>query len=356
MTKNLRQCCGIDVSKDTLDLVIMSLNDDFDFKIVSSGKFENNKKDIKKLITWIKRHQIKDLPLQVIMEATGVYHEQLAYMLYDNDFQLAVVLPNKISNYARSTNVRRIDDKVSARHIAEFGLVKKIDNWTKPDVCLLKIKGLSREREQLIDERTRVKNQQHAKEYAAEMDKHTLLRAKQHIKFLNKLIQEVENQIQEIVKENEWLKKKIDHICTLKGIGFITAITVISETNGFNLIRNNQQLVCYAGYDVNNKQSGTSVNTKSRISHKGNKHIRKALYFPALTAVQRDPNFSKFYNRLFERQKVKMKSYVAVQRKLLILIYTLWKNEEAYNPNHLIEKNLEQSLKTALTELDHVRS
>ena len=86
--------------------------------------------------------------------------------------------------------------------------------------------------------------------------------------------------------------------------------------------------VCYAGYDINNKQSGTSVNTKARISHKGNKHIRKALYFPALTAVQHDQPLSNFYNRLFDRQKIKMKSYVAVQRKLLILIYTLWKKEK----------------------------
>ena len=66
-------------------------------------------------------------PLQVVMEARGVYHEQLAYTLYDHDFQLAVVLPNKVANYCRITDVRRIDDKISARHIAEFGFTKKKD-------------------------------------------------------------------------------------------------------------------------------------------------------------------------------------------------------------------------------------
>lgn len=357
MTKVLRQCCGIDVSKDTLDAVLMILHEDFDLKIVSSGQFENNKKGIKKLMAWIKRHQINELPLQVVMEATGIYHEQLAYTLYDNDFQLAVVLPNKIANYCRSTDVRRINDTISARHIAEFGLLKKIDNWKKPDPSLLKLKSLCREREQLIKERSRVKNQKHAKEYAAEMDKSTLRRANQHIKFLDKLIQEIEKQIQEIVKETNWLKEKIENICTIKGVGLITAVIIIAETDGFNLIRNSRQLVCYAGYDVNNKQSGTSVNTKPRISHKGNKHIRKALHFPALTAVKHEPTFSNFYNRLFDRQKIKMKSYVAVQRKLLVLIFTLWKNEEAYDPEKSNGiKLLEQPLQTALTELDHVRS
>ena len=355
--KVLRQCCGIDVSMDTLDIVLMTLQEDFEFKTVSSGQFANTKKDIKKLMNWVKRHQLNDLPLQVVMEATGVYHEQLAYTLYDNGFELAVVLPNKVANYCRSTDVRRIDDKISARHIAEFGLLKKIDNWTKPDVSLLKLKGLSREREQLLNERTRAKNQQHAKEHMAEVDKFTLKRAKQHIKFLDKLIDQIETQMKDIVDQTPWLKKKINYICSLKGVGFITATIVIAETNGFNLIRNSRQLVCYAGYDVNNKQSGTSVNTKPRISHKGNKHIRKALYFPALTAVQNDEQSSNFYNRLFERQKIKMKSYVAVQRKLLILIYTLWKKEERYNPEYYKDKFLlEQPREAALTELDQVRS
>ena len=355
--KVLRQCCGIDVSMDALDVVLMTLQEDFELKIVSSGQFANTKKDIKKLMNWVKRHQLNDLPLQVVMEATGVYHEQLAYALYDNGFELAVVLPNKVANYCRSTDVRRIDDKISAKHIAEFGLLKKIDNWTKPDASLLKLKGLSREREQLLNERTRAKNQHHAKEHMAEVDKFTLKRAKQHIKFLDKLIDQVETQMKEIVGQTPWLKKKIEYICSLKGVGFITATIVIAETNGFNLIRNSRQLVCYAGYDINNKQSGTSVNTKARISHKGNKHIRKALYFPALTAVQHDQLLSNFYNRLFDRQRIKMKSYVAVQRKLLILIYTLWKKEERYNPEYYKDKFLlEQPREAALTELDQVRS
>ena len=355
--KVLRQRCGIDVSMDTLDAVMMILKENFELKIVSSGQFANTKKGIKKLMNWVKRHQLSSLSLQVVMEATGVYHEQLAYTLYDNYFQLAVVLPNKVANYCRSTDVRRVDDKISAKHIAEFGLLKKIDNWTKPDACILKLKGLSREREQLINERTRAKNQQHAKEHMVEADKFTLRRAKQHIKFLNKLIDQVENQMKEIVNQNPWLKKKIEYICSLKGVGFITTAIVVAETDGFNLIRNSRQLVCYAGYDVNNKQSGTSVNTKARMSHKGNKHIRKALYFPALTAVQNDEQLSNFYNRLFERQKIKMKSYVAVQRKLLILIYTLWKKEEKYNPEYRKDKFLlEQPQEAALTELDQVRS
>ena len=85
---------GIDVSMDTLDVVLMTLQRGFEFKTVSSGQFANTKKDIKKMMNWVlKDINLNDLPLQVVMEARGVYHEQLAYTLYDHDFQLAVVLP-----------------------------------------------------------------------------------------------------------------------------------------------------------------------------------------------------------------------------------------------------------------------
>jgi hypothetical protein len=48
-----------------------------------------------------------------------------------------------------------------------------------------------------------------------------------------------------------------------------------------------------------------------------------------------------------------MKAYVAVQRKMLMLIYTLWKKNEVYNPS---KKFLEQPVEAALTELDYIRS
>ena len=52
------------------------------------------------------------------------------------------------------------------------------------------------------------KPKQHAKEHMVEIDKFTLKRAKQHIKFLDKLIDQVETQMKEIVGQTPWLKKK----------------------------------------------------------------------------------------------------------------------------------------------------
>jgi len=353
MEKVIRQCVGIDVSKDTLDAALGYLHEDFKVEVYATSQFENNVKGFKQLMGWMKKLKHRDFPCQVVVEATGVYHESLVYTLAKGCFEIAVVLPNKIRNYCRSTNIRTVTDKISARQIAEFGLVKRLENWVPPDNEILYLKGLCRERIQLLQEKTIATNRKHSHDYSILATKGTTQRSKKRISFIEKQISEIEQEVKETINNNPWLKKKIENICTLKGVGMITAVTIIAETNGFNLIRNARQLVCYAGYDVVVKESGTSVRSKSKISHKGNKYIRRALHFPAISAVGCDHSFSAFYTRLFERQKIKMKTYVAVQRKLLILIYTLWKTDQAYDPlyQHNSQIFLEQPNEAALTEL-----
>lgn len=93
------------------------------------------------------------------------------------------------------------------------------------------------------------------------------------------------------------------------------------------------QLVSYAGYDVVENQSGKRVG-RSRISKKRNAHIRRALHMPALNVKRwHKPTFLALWERVYQRRKIKMVAYVAVQRKLLVLIYTLWKNGQIYDPH-----------------------
>ena len=396
--KIIRQCVGIDCSKDTLDAAISFLYADFQEHVHATEIFKNTPPGIKRLLRWMKKLCLPELPFQVVVEATGVYHENLAYTMITNDVAIAIVLPVKIRNYCRSTDVRTSTDAISAKQIASFGLVKKLDNWTPPDEVFRQLRALSRERTQLLNEKTMVSNRQHAYYYSTLMSAGIEKRSKHRNKFLENQITEIEQEMKTILDVHPSLKEKVEMVCSIKGVGWLTVVTIAAETNGFNLIRNSRQLVCYAGYDVIVKDSGTSVKSKPRISYKGSKHIRAALHFPAITAVKHNKPIKAFYERLFERQKVKMKSYVAVQRKLLVLIYTLWKKDEQYNPyfqhpsniqeqpigaiakkiadthpavlqeemenkrviksnydTHLY-KNLEQPVTVALTELDHVRS
>ena len=330
--KIVKQSVGIDCSKDELVTCFAVMDEDFEISYKATQIFSNTKKGFEQLVKFACKILDCDCKICFVVEVTGVYHQALAEYLYDGNYPVSVVLPNKANRFAQTLNVRTVTDKTASHALATMGLEKKLDMWKKPDPVHYGLKKLTRERSSLIDERTQIKNELHAETSGAWPSKRTIERISKRISFINKQITEIENEIQGIIKSYPWLAEKIKKICSVKGLGWLTVITIVSETDGFNLVTNRGQLVSYAGYDVIEKQSGTSVKGKSKISKKGNKHIRRALHFPALTAVKHDQRIGMFYKRLEDRQKIKMKAYTAVQRKLLMLIYTLWKKDQVYDP------------------------
>jgi transposase len=269
------------------------------------------------------------------MEATGVYHEPLAYFLDQQGSDISIVLPNKISNYFRTLDVKTITDKTASEAIARFGLERTLDNWKRPAAVFKKLRQLTRERDQVVGHRTMTKNQLHAEQAEAEPNKSSVARMKKQIQFLSKQEQEIRAEIAALIQQDEGVKKSIKLISSVSGIGVLTAATILAETNGFDLIRNKRQLTSYAGLDVREKQSGTSVKGKPRISKKGNKYLRKALHLPALAAIRSDERFKAVFARLVAKHGIKMKGAVAVQRKLLEMAFTLYRSNKLYEKGYL---------------------
>jgi len=114
----------------------------------------------------------------------------------------------------------------------------------------------------------------------------------------------------------------------------MTVAVVIAETNGFSWFTSRRQVVKYSGYDVVEDQSGKRRG-KTKISKKGNAHIRRALYFPAINlATYNVKPFVDKYERIFERSRIKMKGYTALQKDLLLMLFTLWKKDQKFDPNY----------------------
>ncbi|WMX14729.1 transposase [Aureispira sp. CCB-E] len=133
-------------------------------------------------------------------------------------------------------------------------------------------------------------------------------------------------------------------------MGIFSALTVIAETAGFDMVKSAKQLTSFAGLDVVQRQSGTSIKGKTRISKKGNAHIRRALYFPAMVAARFNPQFKAVYKRIVQKGKPKKVANIALERRLLCLIYVLWKNEQSYIENYeelKQEKNIAPELAEA---------
>ena len=102
-----------------------------------------------------------------------------------------------------------------------------------------------------------------------------------------------------------------------------------------------RQLTSYAGLDVKEKQSGTSVKGKPKISKKGNRFLRKALHLPALCAIRSNEKYKIIFIRLVGKHGIKMKAAVAIQRKLLEMMYTLFKADKKYDINHFRKTEVE---------------
>lgn len=358
MKKMLRQSVGIDVGKDELVTKFARLYEDFHREIPSSQVVKNNLQGFSKLLSWCDKLKEKQIELRFVIEATGVYYEALACYLVDKGQQVSVILPNRAKAFSKTLTTKTVTDMTAAESLAVMGLEKQLDDWQKPGEEINHLKQLNREREQLLQERSMIKNQLHAEQHSAWPVEQSIKRMKDRIRYVTKQIKQVELEMRQILKGNATLQEKMDKICTMVGVGQVTAISVVAETAGFNLIRNKKQLTSYAGYDIVDKISGTSVRGKPHISHKGNKNLRKAMHYPALTAVKHDPKMKQLYVRLLSKHGIKMKALVAVQRKMLVLMYTLWKNDMEYNPEYETKiKYLGQPTKeTALTELDQVRS
>ena len=183
----------------------------------------------------------------------------------------------------------------------------------------------------------------HSKNHSNEVNKFVLKSNKSIISSIEKQLKQCEVEIRKLVASENSLAEKVRKLTTIKGVGFMTVAVIVAETLGFEQFYNLKQVASFAGYDVIERQSGTSIKGKSRISKKGNRHIRRALHFPALIAKRYNKNLQKTFNRIQERTPHKMVGYVALQRKLLTLMYVLWKNDVEYDENY--EKNRNQEMK-----------
>jgi transposase len=326
----IKQNVGIDISKDTFYVCFSEMRENNHIKVFGSHSFSNSYKGFQAFSDWVKRKCNVSLDVYFTMEATGVYYEGLAYFLSkESNFKVQVILPNKVKNYARSLDLKSKTDKIDARILAQLGLERSFRQWQPISENLLQLKQLTRERDMLVRNRTTASNHLHAFEHQGRPNKKVIERTKNHLVLLDKQIKEIEKEIRMFVNNDDNLKRKYKYLNSIPGVSLLTFAVIVSETNGFATFTNIKQLVSYAGLDVKIEESGLWKG-KSHISKRGNSHIRKSLYMPSLSRVRYDKSAKGFYENLKNRKGKPMIALVAVQRKMLGLMFSLWKNEKMY--------------------------
>lgn len=339
----MKQVVGIDISQKKLDVSLGRMDEQTATEIYGYKTFDNSEKGFMALILWTKKNTISDVPVRFIMEATGVYHESLAYYLSGKAYEVSIVMPNKITNFFRTLEVKTVTDKSMSAAIAMFGLEKNPGNWAPPSKVYRELRQITRERDQLIGERTMIKNQLHSEEVEAYPNAGTIDRAKLRIKMLNDQVKEIMGEINATIKNDKEVAAAMKLVTSIPGIGVLTGATILAETDAFALIKNKRQLTSYAGLDIKLKDSGTSVHGKPRISKRGNKHLRKAMHLPALSAIGCSEHYKAVFVRIVVSNGIKMKGVVAVQRKLLEMVYTIYTTKKLYEIDYM-EKQAEKKI------------
>jgi len=331
-----RRSVGIDIAKATFTACICTSDSTCKAQMSEVVQFENNKRGFNQLLKWVRKNKLSISESVFVMEATGIYYEPLAYHLHKLEALVAVVLPNKVKHYAKSLNVKSKTDALDARLIAQMGAERALELWQPPAPVFKTLRALTRLYRDLKDQRTVFGNRLHSTQAGNEPLAFIIQSTKSIITKLNQEIEKCEQRIKEVIHSEKWLEEKIKNVVTIQGVGVITAAIVVAETQGFKLITNVKQLASYAGYDVVERQSGTSIKGRTRISKKGNSRIRAALFFPALVASRYQPHLKDVYTRINQAKASKKIGVTALQRKLLILIYSLWKNDTVFEEREKI--------------------
>ena len=350
-----KEVIGIDVSSKSHSVRIgFKLPEDDKIHIGEEKTFTNDDDGHKALCAHVAKFTHPECANRTyVMEATGIYHEELAYHLHQSGSRVAIILPNRAKAYKQSENVLSKTDSIDARLLVKMGLEKTLTIWEPPAAEVYALKQLSRERHRLLADRTALKNQIHAIQRSVNPSVTTLKRQKAVVQLLEEQIVEVEQEIELLIEKHSYIAEAVKRACTIPGIGRISAVTVLAETNFFLDFNNARQVTKYAGLDIILKESGT-FKGKRHISKRGNSYLRAALYMPSLSAVRYNKPIKELYDRISDKCGVKMKGLIAGCRKLLCLMCSMEKNKKDFDNNYhqkRVEETIPKSNKLAQATL-----
>jgi len=310
---------GIDVSKNTFDVALLTNNK------LKHKKFHNTKKGHETLLKWLKQHDVQNV--HACMEATGVYGDALAEILYAASLKISVVNPARIKGFAQSELLRTKTDKVDAGLIARFCAALEPEPWQPQPVEIRQLRDLVRRLEALNG-----MHQQESNRLEGASDVITQ-QLQNHIDYLKVEIKKVKILIKQQIDIHPDLKQRKALLESIPGIGEATINVVLSEFSNIMQFKNAKALAAFVGVAPKTRQSGTSLRGRGMMSKMGRSKLRKAFFMPALVALRYNPLIIELKLRLTKAGKSKMAIVGAAMRKLIHIIYGVLKNGIPFDEN-----------------------
>ena len=312
---------GIDISKGKFDVCLINA----DGKL-RHQQFLNTASGFDQLAAWLAKQKLDQV--HACMEATGTYGEALAYHLHATGHRVSVLNPAAVKAFAASRLSRTKTDRVDAELIARFCLAQQPPAWTPPAPEVRELQALVRRSEALVEMRTAESNRLEAASTAPAVK----ASIEHHLAYLDTEIKRTEQLIRTHIDGDPKLRQQSALLDSIPGIAATTAAVILAEIVDVTQYKSARQVAAYAGLVPRERQSGSSVRGRTRLSKIGNARLRKALYFPAITALRCSAFFQAWAAGLRERGKCKMSVIGAAMRKLVHLAYGVLKTGKPFDP------------------------
>jgi transposase len=314
-------CLGIDIAKVKFNVCLLQVSGKLKHKV-----FPNSVTGFAQLHEWLEKQEVKQV--HACLEATGTYGEALSLYLHQHNHIVSLMNPAAIKAFAGSRLSRTKNDRVDAELIARFCLAHQPPPWTPPAAEVRELQALVRRLESLVEMRVAEENRLSA----GVMVPAVRSSVEEMIAHIKEQIVRTEKLIRKHIDKHPGLKQQSELLNSIPGIADTTAAVLLAEVPDIKRYRSARQVAAFAGLVPRERQSGSSVKGRVRLSKIGNARLRKALYFPAITALRCNPFFQQWAEGLRLRGKSKMSVIGAVMRKLIHIAYGVLKSGRPFDP------------------------
>jgi transposase len=322
---------GIDVSKAKLDCSLLL--------DVASGKrraktVANSRTGVSELLAGCAKQHAPSHELHAILEGTGVYHEQAALALADAGVTVSIVNPAQVKDFGRSLGVRTKTDGVDSLVLARYGALLKPRPWTPPAQEARVLQALLSRREAIAQDLQRERNRL---EKADATETPPLIRQSilDSLAFLEQQLAKLQQDIDDHINKHPNLQADRELLVSIPAVGPQVGNHLLAVMHNHHF-QSAEQLAAYLGLVPVERQSGSSILGRPRLSKAGPARIRAVLYMAAIVGTQHNPHIKALYQRLQARGKSKMSALGAAMRKLVHLCFGVLKTRQPYQANYAI--------------------
>lgn len=327
------QIVGIDVSARHFDVSI-----EHDGRIYD-GRFANTPEGHQQLVGKLTK---RGRTARVALEATGIYHLDLALALHDAGLFVAVLNPRAVLHFAEASSRRSKTDAIDAAVLREYAARMELERWQPPSPVRLQLRGIARRIHAIKRMAAQERSRLHAARSSRRMATAGIVAGvTRHLEQLDAAVEELITEAEQLIAADAELREDHRLLLSIRGVGRLSAVVVLGELTVLPRGMTPRQWVALAGLDPRIVQSGQSVAKRCRISRRGNCYLRAALYMPALVAVRYEPAIRAYYQRLRGRGKPGKVALVAVMRKLLHAFHGMLHHREPFDGSRFFQPPVE---------------